>query len=251
MGGTAFEIPVEVDPEVFKKATLPRRSFWGALLGLRVAPPTGGPCDDMEIRIPELRQSIRQTLKSFIDQAIPDPWPATRSFLKTYSDFLKPAFTIHGSRDDSGKPRRWAVNLRFSGCAGVAEVSALLAVHWAEIWYQRDRSRIEGALHEAGLTPSGMPESWWNEPRRALFLPAGCLGYAECTPADENEGSESGNQSFHFELDEAAAEAYAEKALAVVQVFEEQFAGVVGDGRCRCQLCMPDFDFAGLDELTD
>src|SRR5688500_5439911 len=39
--------------------------------------------------------------------------------------------------DASGSnPPEWYVQVTFSGCAGMAEVSAELAAHWAELWYR-------------------------------------------------------------------------------------------------------------------
>lgn len=187
------------------------------------------PCKDLRI--------LEVEFQNFLRAELPSPWLASKSVL----DYLGTGTTdihLRGERQDGGEAS-WYVQVTFSGCAGLAQTSADIAAHWADIWFQRHRDQIGALLQLRGFTPTGV------EPvtEEQTYLPIGESGYAGFSregwgPKDE--------VPTHFSFDAAVNETNDAEAQRLSAQLESKFRRLMSDGRCRCQLCEPAFDCSVL-----
>jgi hypothetical protein len=181
--------------------------------------------------------ALMQDFREFLDATITQPWDASRATLDYLDDRVMSLY-LRGERGPETLEIQWYIQLTFSGCAGMAEVSAELAAHWAGIWYERCAAAIRAQSLEAfGFVPDEQVGVDQNR-----FVPVGALGYAlyvgdrSWTPDEEHRGSRL------FELDGASLDLLSERqALAKSRHLDEQCGPAMEDGRCRCQLCMPEY----------
>ena len=250
VGGQAHLIWGNIDEERLKPVPA-RRSFLDKLLGkprfqqrCESELPDGTrlielPAGDLE-RLPE-------DFARFLEQCIPAPWLATETFFDYLAEDIISIY-LRGEHAPEKPSPDWYIQITFSGCAGLAEVSAELGSHWSEIWFKENRDRIfERYLEPFGFLPAenqAMPE------KRPLFLPVGRLGYAMHVGEVEIDPEWPGSRL--FELDAACTEAFElDGTLSRFQALDDKFGPVMSDGKCRCQLCMPDFDTSDMDEEFD
>ena len=172
---------------------------------------------------------------TWLDARFPEPWPATRT-VRDYLDAGVASLALRGEREGEDTPAEWYVQLSFSGCAGLGEVSARVAAHWAEHWLAGE---LEGLAHDvlrpAGFTPSGVDDRF---AEHNSFLPMERGGYALYHPEPSPCHTQKGETLTHFEVDEAAIEELGSDDI--IRRLESNHAGLMADGRCRCQLCDPD-----------
>ena len=150
-------------------------------------------------------------------------------------------FSLYLRGEEKEGLARYYLQLTFSGCAGLAETSAELAAHWAELWWQRERELIEGLCQPRGFSPTGL---WDAVPSSgAMFLPLKQGGYAqyldlESIPAAP--GLPPPEDLPWIEADMALHEERAdtEERLAELKPVAQH---VFSDRRCRCALCDPGF----------
>lgn len=167
------------------------------------------------------------------------PWPATRAVL----DYLdEDVITLYVRGDaDRDQPAEWYVQLTFSGCAGMAEVSAELAAHWAAEWYRSRHADLRAAwLAPFGFEPNGRVEPDDN----GIFLPAGSAGYARVglgSPGSSIDRDEA------IELDAAAMDALDDTEQSLTLSRLRDVVRQARPDRCLCQLCAPDVE-AGVHE---
>jgi hypothetical protein len=165
---------------------------------------------------------------AFLRRSMPAPWEATQIFLEYLAI---PALEVH-VRGSRGSPA-WTLEFSFSGCAGMAEVSAELGSHWVEIWFQREGPRIQAEL----LSAPGFEAQALTAPAGAVFVPFEGLGYGRRMdePASPDvEGSRI------FEFDYSLTETLEQQgSLASLRALDAKFGGIGADGTCRCQLCSP------------
>ncbi len=176
--------------------------------------------------------------RRFLDDRFPQPWPATRQLLE-YLDSGVADVRLRGERgaDQTVDEARWRIDLVFSGCAGVGEVSAAVAAHWAGHWYKRRRDAIADRLTQAaGFTPHGLDEGL---PVTGRFLPLEGGYYALYHDEPQPGFTAAGEIETHFEIDEAVLEDPLVDGDPLPAI-EAHHAARMADGRCRCQLCAPD-----------
>ena len=235
MGGAAIEISLEIDAGLVERGRSRKRSLLSRLFGR--SPKPDDPVDLNPVLKP-LREALAADFKSFVRKAMPQPWEATETFYNYLDPECKHScLRITADPSPSGGKHAGRLSLYFSGWAGMAESSAYLASHWAESWFQREGSRIAAELLvPEGLSVTSAPEGMGE----SAFIPAGKYGYAFYNgPEDE--------YPHHFNTDECFA--HGDKAETVSDFLDERCADLMRDGRCRCQLCMPDFDVGHLDGL--
>lgn len=171
---------------------------------------------------------------AYLRRSIPAPWEATRMFL----DYLAiPALEVHlrDARGTGAPEAVWTLQFSFSGCAGMAEISAELGSHWVEKWFEKEGARIQAELLNAAgfqcepLEQSGSP----------VFVPFEGLGYGrrfDEPPDPEWEGSHV------FEFDYSQTEMLEQAGeLESLKALDTKFGGLGADGKCLCQLCSPAF----------
>lgn len=244
MGGTSFCISIEPPaPSLIKRALNPRSTFMDKLLSRR---PRSASLEDpvLDIPLPRFQRAILLSYRQFLAKSIPKPWEATTSFFKTYLHLIRDeSMYVRGYRYD--KELEWTVQLSFSGCGGMAGVSAIVAEHWAHFWYQRERENIEALIRSHGLNPDNRESPVRDETIR--LFPVKQWGYASFWPEYAGfppEELEEGQSS--FELDQACHEGNKERADRVCRFLAERFDLLMKDRRCRCQFCDPHFDLSLL-----
>ena len=150
---------------------------------------------------------------------------------------------LHVRGDATGSnPPDWYVQLSFSGCAGMAQVSSELAAHWAERWYRAEQADLVSRY----LQPYGFEPSGRIEPGRSLdvFVPLGSAGYARY---DATRGPEDGefSESRYFDIDASALETLGESERSrALRKLDEDVPPLLSTDSCCCQWCAPRFDVA-------
>jgi hypothetical protein len=138
-------------------------------------------------------------------------------------------------------PTRWYVQVTFTGCAGLCEVSAELATHWAEYWVDARLPELQSTMLEPyGFHPR--PDELERTPRK--FLPVGPFGYALYVGEFIVEGA-AYNPEFAFELDASYEEDLFPTGEYVDKEFlDREFGSLLRETGCRCSFCAPDFSEA-------
>jgi hypothetical protein len=247
MGGSALLIHGSPSPDLLTPRPAPR-SLVDRLLGRH---PVSGPTETplgrgrvlLEIPSGPLR-SLSDDFRRYVDHAFDDPWPSTMC-VRDYLAMDVMTVYLRGERGDHGAPD-WYVQLTFSACAGMADTSAEVAAHWAEIWYRQAGSELASKYFlPFGFTP-GRVETLGPAKR---FVPLGGLGYALFRTAADADATDP--DSHHFELDWAGLESLSEED---VNRHQAELDAALGDvraaGVCLCQFCAPGQDLSRFDRLS-
>lgn len=280
MGGYVQLIPVEPDEALLEAARNPKPSFLSRLLGKpkrpteharldSAAPAVGGETAPVEqpdydglVTLPvgkKFKKALMADFLSWVKNDISVPWLSTQGFCNAYLLSIEHDVDLRGQRDKANEPYYYFVELSFSGCGGMAELSSALAAHWAEIWYQKRREVIEREYlrpHQLALIQNPKLDIELED----RFIPAGEYGYA-CYHSDKELAKwyKPEEKPPHFGVDECWKQglyvdydddADTDSAMLDVERFlEESYTELMSDGLCRCQLCMPDFDASELDQF--
>lgn len=248
MAASALLIYGTVSEALLKPRPLPR-SLLDRLLGrTRTIPPAW-----VEIlrdrRIIDLPCDELQALAgSFLDHVAKrfDPKSTATSSILDYLALGVTEVLVRG--DASGTtPPEWYVQVTFRGCAGMAETSAELAAHWAELWYRSEQGgAVAALLRRYGFEPNGRLEP---DRSSTIFVPFGIAGYAVFNPTPR-EPDEEYVESRYFDIDNSALETLddSERADALRRIDEE--IPRLLPGSCCCQWCAPGFDAAAVERFT-
>jgi hypothetical protein len=191
-----------------------------------------------------LTRDVFGELRDFVARTTADPWPSTRAVLDTYLDTAGEV-SFRGTQEREDAPWTFTLAFTFSGCAGLGEVSARVATHWAQLWWRSEHARVsERLLAPRGFAVASAP----GDPEPMFFLPAGDAGYAEFLPDVDPADSDPEWPTYPFEVDVAAEEAGFDHAA---KTLSEQFADRFTPRGCHCQLCDPDFDEATVARALD
>jgi hypothetical protein len=243
MSSTALVISVEPVPATVHAGALRPSSIRERLFGA-AAEPNHAATGPVELDLHGFTKPLLVDFGDYLRQRIAHPWKATGWFLESYLFGVEHKAVVRRHRESVAAGWHWTLELTFDDCAGMAGVSAQLAAHWAERWYTVRRAVIEeSVLRPGGLEP--LPGSVHVEAMNLLFLPAGGLGYAARARRSNPVNGASGS-SYGLVLDtiyDAATDGGTEAAL---QYLLENVLPLTADGRCRCQLCMPELDGDGL-----
>ena len=182
--------------------------------------------------------------QDFVHQKVPNPWASTQAFLD-YMNMKIISVYLRGEQDPDQSEPEWYIQFTFSGCAGTAEISAELSCHWAEIWFQENRERLEqDHLLPIGFKPNNKREDNLATP---TFIPVGHLGYAMYMRHNQVENDPEWPGSQMFELDASITEALDEnEELPLLDCLDDLFGPLMSDNKCRCQFCMPGLDPVSL-----
>ncbi len=239
MGGNAIIIDGNVDLE---RATQP--GFLGRLFGVkRAADPAVSDTGLVDLPAKGFR-FLGEAFREYVHATFPSPWPSTKCIM----DYLGMGIRVYvrGQRRVGGD-LAWYAQVTFSGCAGQAQTSSDLAAHWASRWYQDKSESLRGDLVQRGFTPRGLRADVADS---VTFLPIGGLGYAEYSAGGDLSASDG--ERTHFAIDDSARETFPDAASVsdFLVAIKSQFGDLMADGRCRCQLCSPDFDIGRLEGLA-
>jgi hypothetical protein len=197
---------------------------------------------------PDDLRDLGPAFRSYLGERLDPPWPATTAVLE-YLDIGTVSVYLRGERSHGSSSADWYVQLTFSGCAGQAEISAEVATHWAAIWYQeRSRHIIAQHLMPFGFIPGSQRDEGEDRP---CFVPINDLGYGKYvgTQFMEEWGELTGSRM--FETDASVSELLEPQGrLPEQRRLDETLGPLMEDGRCRCQMCMPEFDPVTLPGLV-
>jgi hypothetical protein len=166
-----------------------------------------------------------------------DQWDSTASVMD-YLAMDVVSVSIGGFQPMGAPSHEWAIEILFNGCGGMSEVSSLLAAHWAQIWYQKNRAAIDNNdLIPFGFVPTEeQPQFDW-----LPFIPIGGGSYAAYEPdrrVDDDDSPFQLNCSLAMSLDDDPSQLLADLA--------KHYGKLIEDGQCRCQLCMPNWDHTAV-----
>jgi hypothetical protein len=168
-------------------------------------------------------------VRRFVGEKAPEPWPATR-MLQEYLA-MEHSVYVRGYRAAEVAEAKWGVEIAYSGCAGMGEVSARVATHWTAAWMAAHADRIAREY----LLPFGFrPDPDQPPPEAMAFAAVGELGYVEYLPEPE----EHAGPPSRVNLDVAAWEG--QDAGTLFPALERRLAPLMAGARCRCQLCAPE-----------
>lgn len=249
MGGSALLIYGTVSDDLLRPRPAPR-SIVGRLFGRgREEVPTWSQIgrDRRMIDLPiDALDGVAATFRTYVTGRFNAPWTSTRTVL----EYLRlDVVDLYVRGDASGSnPPEWYVQLGFSGCAGMAEVSSELAAHWAERWYRAEQTDLVSRyLRPYGFEPNGRIEP---DRSAAVFVPLGTAGYGlyESTPRPA-DGDDA--ESRYFDIDASALETLRESERSrVLRKLDEDIPPLLPTGSCCCQSCAPHFDVAACDRLV-
>jgi hypothetical protein len=177
-----------------------------------------------------------------LERRFSSPWKSTEVMLAYLREAAMTAYLRGETRAD--EPPEWYVQLTFSGCAGLAEVSSTLAVHWAERWYADQVSAVTAKFFEpCGFKPNGRTEPTNTALR---FVPIGQGGYGIIDPSGLGV-----NDRPMLDVDQWLLEANEEADPTVM--LERVYAAASSlrsSESCHCQWCEPDLDPTALDQVA-
>jgi hypothetical protein len=250
MGGTAFLIWGEISENRLQPVPI-KRSILDRILGrTRHQEPKitdfgpGAklfdlPCGELD-RLPG-------DFMNFLKERLPEPCEASKAFFDYASPAVMSVF-VRGEQNREKPQPDWYVQFMFSGCAGTAEISAELGSHWAEIWYRECRQRItQEYLDPFGFFPD---DDRIDQGPPRTFLPVGRLGHGMYVGNQTSDLDPECPGSKFFEFDAYLMETFIpESELGKLAELDADYASLMSDKRCRCRLCMPDFDPSSLTGL--
>jgi hypothetical protein len=240
MGGTAYVIHGTLDQA--RAWPVPRKkSLLDKLLGRQQydTPSYVESTESTIVEVPpgELEPALIRAFRQFLEREIASPWEATSMFY-SYLDFGMHVY-LRGQSPDGTSIADWFVQISFSGCAGMAEISAELGYHWVHLWIERTLAEItESVLQPRGFMPNGRPQ-YMGDP--VTFLPIGEYGYALYGTRYSTE------HETYSALDQGVLEGFEEEEVQrLLQTITSEWGALMSDRQCRCQLCMPEFDIASV-----
>lgn len=237
MGGSAILLFGEMDLSVLERKDA-NPSFFQKLFGRKQsAAPTAMKINDqlthLEIKKHSLN-GLKEDFKKFIKQSVPRPHFASEMFF----DYMRMnIMTLYLRGNQTPEKTDWYVQFSFSGCAGMAETSAEIGAHWVEIWLNRERAAVSDFLEKNGFTISDRQDA----PSGYRFLPFEKYGYCRILDQEEIYEADDADGSKYLSFDQGTLEALSENELSQMKALDDQYREYIGDNKCRCQLCEPDF----------
>ena len=248
MGGSAFLVHGSPSAELLAARAAPR-SLGDRVLGRHpVAGPTETPIGRDHVMLEMSARPLRPLadhFRAFARSAFDQPWPSTKTVLDYLAMDVVTTY-LRGDRTGAGASN-WYFQLTFSACAGMADVSAEVAAHWAAIWYRRSADELASKY----FLPFGFtPQSADSTGPATRFVPLGEMGYALIRDAPEAADPEA-NESRYFEIDYSARETFGDVDLAREwRELDEALSDVRAAGACLCQFCAPAQDLSRFDRLS-
>ena len=240
MGGTAYLIYGDIEAELLQPRPIKQNFFDKLLTRQRYKKPKQFSLGDVvitELTVREL-EPLKNDFSDFLKLKMPNPWEATKTIYE-YLDVGVMDIYLRGEKQ-GGSSEKWYIQIGFSGCAGMDEVSANVACHWADIWYRTCQQEIKGEyLEPLGFHPEELTQKL---EAKSTFIPLLEGGYAAYFREPQEFCLSDQKELSHFEIDVAATEELHDGGLQLINELEHHYKTLLTDGKCRCQLCMPSFN---------
>ena len=239
MGGWAYQIGGSIDPKIAEPIPVPK-FFMDKILGRQRfrKPKEWDLGNDKVIDLPADRFSpIKEHFLNYLKNTLQSPWSAT-TYIIRYLELDVMTIHFRGEKNAGSDTTNWCFQISFSGCAGEAEASAQLVSHWFALYHKNSLQQ----LREQIFTPNGFyPTEYASDDSELRFLPLAEGGYAVFNNDPQEMFFKDETKSFHFEVDYAALGDQSDGGLNIMTELERKYAALMSDGKCRCQMCMPDF----------
>ena len=236
MGGSAYVIYGTVDESVLKPTPVQKTLLDRILDRQRFEGPKETYHRHMKtIDLPsEILEDLKHSFKKYLKSNLLPVSEASRNILE-YLELDVIRINFRGQKRAQNESTEWCVQITFSGCAGMAETSASLAAHWAELWYLKNRTELQKEIFSLSGFYSSEPE---DDTETDTFLPLPEGGYAKYFAEPQEMYINGEELSFHFEIDDSFLEAQADGGLELMVKIESEYLTVMANGKCRCQLCI-------------
>ncbi len=239
MGGTAYLIYGDIETELLQPRPIKQNFFDKLLTRQRYQKPKQFSLGDVvitELTAKELKP-LKNDFRDFLKLKMPNPWEATKTIYE-YLDVGVMDVYFRGEKQ-GGSSEKWYIQISFSGCAGMGEVSASVASHWTDIWYRARQQELKRKyLEPLGFHPEELVHKLESE---SIFIPLSEGGYATYFREPQEFYLSEQTERSHFEIDVAATEELHDGGLQLLNELYIRYKALMTDGRCRCQLCMPSF----------
>ncbi len=240
MGGAAFVAEGETETLLDAREVSP--GFLDRLLGrTRTAGPRWEQFGTKRLaHLPDVAalDEVPRAFQRYIERRFLDPDPAQRAV----RDYLRagPARAALTAEEDEDGERRIFFQVGFSGCAGLAEVTAQVCAHWYGFYWQDPLSEpLRADLATCGFVPG--PAMARDTPERFFPLHGG-HGYAQWIDGSDWNPAYRPHKDQHtwLEVDAALDEQLPDVAARLAETYLAAVeAGV--EQQCRCPFCSPDF----------
>ena len=181
---------------------------------------------------------LKKDFIAFLHQKLPQPWKSTNNIFN-YLDLDVTEILLRAEKNIDTGTNSCYVQLSFSGCAGMGEVSANVATHWASVWFKANRDVLEQEHFKPfGFIPK---EPGPNDGPEPIFVPLSEGGYAQYYPEPQLKFIGDQKMHFHFDVDAATLESENDNGLSLMTQTENSFTSIMASGKCRCQFCSPEF----------
>ncbi len=239
MGGTAYLIYGNIEAELLQPKPIKQNVFDKLLTRQRYKKPKQFSFGDVvitELTAKELKP-LKNDFRDYLKLRMPHPWEATKTIYE-YLDVGIMDIYLRGEKQGASS-EKWYIQINFSGCAGMGEVSASVACHWADIWYRARQQELKrDYLEPLGFHPEALIQKQETE---SIFIPLSEGGYAMYLREPQEFYLSEQKELCHFEIDAAVTEGLHDEGMQLLTELENRYKGLLIDGKCRCQLCMPSF----------
>jgi hypothetical protein len=187
----------------------------------------------IKIQNTQLSNEITKKFISFLNATISIPSEATKAILDyLLLGVMSTAITGEEKNDKTD----WFVSFSFSGCAGMAEISAELCCHWVERWFEAKSDELIPIFKSANFECSKIN---FDNPQNYSFMEVGTRKhgfYSSLFPEEDGSVTYEVDGSVYETFDGFEEEDFEEK-------FQSKMRATYGNNKmeCKCQLCSPEF----------
>jgi len=222
-----------------KKREIENHGFFAKLKGIKV-----GKIIETETHVaiiePKL-ETLKKEFLNFIHKKCPEPWSSTEYILSSYLSMRSiPEFIIQEVKNDQAN-EDWVFAAAFNSCGEASSVSSMVALHWFAAFTIEEHSKIKEILASSHFRMNETIPEPVNQP---VFLPLKNDGYVKFHDKSHCENDSCGCENFDF--DETVYNQISDETLHALNTHGVE---IMKDGKCKCQICSPDFDLNKIDML--
>ncbi len=223
MGGTAFLIYGDINSKKIKPIKdRVWRKFFRRIRKQKVS---------IDYKSDLIKSYFVDSFVEYLNRKLRNPWNSTKHVLE-YLEINEMDVFIRKDLRDSGD----YIQINFFGSAGTTEISAEVACHWFEKWYEESADEIYNDINGMGFEIE--EESSMNT-RENIFIPTDNYGYVMMNEDPYFEGKEDEVWSRYFEIDNGIMEYYngQDEFREYGKKLDEKYVEILEKRQCGCQMC--------------
>ena len=182
-----------------------------------------------------LTKSVLNAFSSFVNSNAVPLWPASKELMQYLTIGLTAG--MRGESPSAHLPTTWQAYLLFSGCAGMSQTSSEVSEHWFRKWNAHRPNELPSIFQSFGFQVDSI--NMIHDPY--TYLPTNNVGYASFFPGAQGSATEDDPWAGPFNVDQAYCDHLDDGGLSILQQLESAYRKTMNDGKCRCQLCCPEF----------